>query len=271
MRRIESIEELKKIQLDLLLVFHRFCVEHDIKYSLAAGTLIGAVRHKGFIPWDDDIDVYLLRDEYKKLIEVYPRKSINNCSLVSMERDNNWHRAYAKFYDSRTLMMEKTKSRYEGIGVGIDVFPVDDVPDNQEEWKRYNKRRIFLRNIMSVKTMAFSAKRNILKTAFLLVGQFLLLPVSQKALAKILDKYGQKYNGKGFRHVYENNPGVYNSKHAWLKKDMEQFLDSEFEGYQVKIMAGYDDYLTTIYGNYMQLPPEEKRVSHHTFVAFRKV
>ena len=72
MRKIETVEELKKIQLEIFLSFHQFCTEHNIKYSLAAGSLIGAVRHKGFIPWDDDIDVYLTREEYKKLISLYP-------------------------------------------------------------------------------------------------------------------------------------------------------------------------------------------------------
>lgn len=270
MREIKTIEELKKIQLDLLLEFHRFCCENSIKYSLAAGTLIGAVRHKGFIPWDDDIDVYLLREEYNKLLKLYPNAPQNNCSLISMERNNHWYRAYAKFYDTRTLMEENTKNKYKGIGVGIDVFPIDDVPDEHDEWKKYNKKRMFLRNIMSVKSFTFSSKRNILKTVFVFLCQLLLLPFSLRWLAVEMNKYSQKHNGKGFSHVYENCLGVYNSENAWLKKDIEDVVDAEFEGHLVKIMKGFDDYLTTVYGDYMELPPESKRISHHSFEAYWK-
>lgn len=270
MKKIESIEEYKQIQLDLLLLFHRFCTEHGIKYSLAAGTLIGAVRHKGFIPWDDDIDVYLLRDDYNKLLSLCPPVVGDYGVLLSREREPEWHKAYSKFYDNRTRLIEQTRNGYERQGIGIDVFPIDDVPDDQKEWEAYNRKRILLRNIVSIKSLKFSTKRNPLKSAFALVGQLLLAPVSFEKFAEIMDKYSRKNNGKGYSHVYENCLGVYNSKKAWKKKSFETVIDADFEGYQVKIMEGYDDYLTTVYGDYMQLPPVEKRVAHHAFAAFWK-
>ena len=270
MREINSLVELKKIQLELLLVFHEYCCKHGIKYSLAAGTLIGAVRHNGFIPWDDDIDVYLLREDYNRLINLYPVEEKQDCILLSKERDEKWHRAYAKFYDNRTFIFEETRNRYEGLGVGIDVFPIDDVPDNQREWEKYNRKRMLIRNATAIKSLKFSRKRNLFKTVFSLFGQMLLVPVSFKTITEIMDKYSQKNNGKGYSHVYENCLGVYNSKYAWLKKDMEEVIDSEFEGHQVKIMKGYDDYLSKVYGDYMKLPPIEKQVTHHSFTAYWK-
>ena len=270
MKRIESIEELKEIQLDLLLALHQFCCEHGINYSLAAGSLIGAVRHKGFIPWDDDIDVYLLREDYNKLIDLCPPVLEDKYVLLSRELDKKWHRAYAKFYDNRTIMVESTRNKYEGMGVGIDVFPIDDVPDDQREWKKYNKKRIFIRNVAAIKSLAFSKKRNPLKSVFSLLGQLMLAPISFETIAEIMDKYSQKNNGKGYGHVYENCLGVYNSEYAWLKEDLKEVIDVSFEGHQVKMMAGYDDYLTKVYGDYMTLPSKEKRVTHHMFEAYWK-
>jgi len=270
MRKIESIDELKKIQLNILLSFHQFCTENNIKYSLAAGTLIGAIRHKGFIPWDDDIDVYLMRNEYNKLISLYPDVYQNNYSLITIEREEKWHRSFGKLYDNRTIEIENTRNRYEGIGIGIDVFPIDEVPDDMSEWERYEKKRRFLRNMMSLKALKYSKSRSLSKNLLIIVGQLLLCPFSFACLAKKMDKHAQLHNGKGYIHVYENCLGVYNSRHPWLKEDIEEVMDANFEGNIVKIMQGYDDYLKTVYGDYMKLPPKEKQVTHHSFKAYWK-
>lgn len=270
MRRIESSNELKNIQFNILLAFHNFCTTHNIKYSLAAGTLIGAVRHKGFIPWDDDIDVYLLRDDYNRFIKLFPEKYNENLSLVTMERDNKWHRAYGKLYDNRTVMKEPYVDIYNDLGVGIDVFPVDDVPDNHDEWLKYERKRRFLRDIHNIKNMTVSSRRSILKNIIILVGHLVMYPFSFSYLTRKLDVYCQKHNGRGYSHVYENCLGAYNSRHPWLRKDIEEVTDATFEGHTVKIMRGYDDYLTCVYGDYMKLPPLEKRVTHHCFIAYWK-
>lgn len=270
MRKIDSLEELKEIQLNILVALHRFCVEHGIKYSLAAGSLIGAVRHKGFIPWDDDIDIYLMRHEYNKLISLFPNNYEEKYCLLTIERDKNWHRSYGKLCDNRTIEIEETRNKSEGIGIGIDIFPIDDVPDDLTEWMLYEKLRRLLRNMMTLKSLELSKKRSIIKNILVLFSRIVLSPLSFRYLSKIIDNYAQKCNMKGYSHVYENCLGVYNSKHPWLKHDLEEVIDVIFEGHGVKIMQGYDDYLVTIYGDYMQLPPEEKRVTHHAFKAYWK-
>ena len=268
MKKIESIEELKHIQLDILIAFHQFCIEHNIKYSLAGGTLIGAIRHKGFIPWDDDIDVYLLREDYEKLNAAFPSAFNDKFILVTRERDCKWNRAYGKLYDSRTVMKEHALNTYKQLGVGIDVFPIDDVPDEQSEWDSYNRKRKLLRDIYTIKSLQFSTKRSAEKNVLIFISRILLWPFSFRFLSTMIDKYSQKYNGKGYTHVYENCLGVYNSKYPWKKSDLENVIDTEFEGHTVKIMKGYEDYLTCIYGDYMKLPPVEKRNTHHHFDAF---
>lgn len=270
MRKIESVDELKKIQLGILVSFHQFCSDNNIKYSLAAGSLIGAVRHKGFIPWDDDIDVYLLREDYNKLVELFPNVYNEKYSLITLERDSQWHRTYGKLYDLQTIEVEDVRNKFHEIGIGIDVFPIDDAPDEEKEWQKYNRKRMFLRDVITIKSMTYSADRGILKNAIMLISRILLTPFSFSFLCKTMNLYAQKYNNKGTNHVYENCLGVYNSKHPWLKKDFDQVIDSPFEEYNVKIMKGYDDYLSCVYGDYMQLPPEEKRISTHTITAWWK-
>ena len=269
MRKIESVEELKKIQLDILLSLHQFCSENNINYSLAAGSLIGAVRHKGFIPWDDDIDVYLLRSDYKKLEKSFPQFYDEKYSFVTINRDSKWPRVYGKMYDSRTVEDEDATNKYP-IGIGIDIFPVDDVPDDINEWRSFEKKRRFWRDFTTLKSMTFSKNRSMSKNLFMIVSRCLTCFFSFSYLTRKMDRLSQMHNGKGYKHVYENCPGVYNSKRPWLKIDLYEFLEVPFEGHQIRIMKGYDDYLTTVYGNYMQLPPIEKRVSTHTIKAFWK-
>lgn len=270
MRKIESLEELKKIQLSILLSFHQFCIDNNINYSLAAGTLIGAIRHKGFIPWDDDIDVYLLREDYNRLVSSFPVVYNDTYVFVSMERDAAWHRSYGKLYDNRTIDVEHTRNGYEKLGVGIDVFPIDDVPDNFEEWLSYEKKRRIYRDLMTLKSLTWSKERTLTKNIITIIGRLLLSPFSFAYFAKRMSDYSQIHNNKGYRHVYENCLGVYNSKRPWLKSDMMMVIDASFEDQTVHIMNGYDDYLTTVYGDYMKLPPKEKRLSHHSFTAFWK-
>lgn len=270
MRRIDTKEELKAIQLNALLALNDYCTRNSIKYSLAAGSLIGAIRHKGFIPWDDDIDVYLLRSDYNILISHFPKVFEEYYILISKDRDSRWLRTYSKLYDNRTVMKESARFSFEDLGVGIDIFPIDDVPDNPSEWKTYNKRRMLLRDILFLKTMKFSSKRGFLKNFVLFLSRIALFPLPYKFLIRRMDFYSQKNNNKGYSTVYENCLGIYNSPKPWLKKDFDQVIDAEFEGHKIKIMVGYNDYLTTIYGDYMTLPPVEKQISHHSFFAYWK-
>ena len=167
-------------------------------------------------------------------------------------------------------MYEPYHDIYEKLGVGIDVFPVDDVSDDHDEWIRYERIRRFLRDVKSIKNMKISSKRSIIKNAIVLIGNIVMFPFSFAYLTNKLDNYAQKHNGKGYHNVFENCLGAYNTKRPWLKKDMENVIEATFEGHNVCIMQGYDEYLSCVYGDYMQLPPEEKRVTHHSFTAYWK-
>lgn len=266
MRDIE-LAELKTIQMDILEVVDKFCKENNIRYSLACGSFLGAVRHKGYIPWDDDIDIYIPRDDYERFIKIFPEE-LNNIKVASLEREPRWNRAYAQAYDSRTIMDEFANLPIK-IGVYIDIYPVDSVPDSDEDWVRYNKCRRALIHAHELKYIPIRWDRSILKNFILIVSKTLLLPFSSRSIAYFISKYAQKYNGKGYGRSFECVQGML-QKHPFKTSLMTEFADIDFEDRKFQIMKDYDAYLSNAYGDYMKLPPKEKQIPHHLFKAYWK-
>lgn len=259
-------EELKTIQLDVLQAIDKFCADNGIVYSLACGTMLGAVRHKGYIPWDDDIDIYLLREDYIRLIKLFPKTYLERYELVSLERDAQWTRAYAKAFDNRTRIIENSTDNIQ-IGVNIDVYPIDDVPDDEIQWRKYDRRRRFFQRIDVVKSIRISSRRGVLKNAALLVMKLPFCFLSRKHTARFLSWYSQRNNGKGYSSVFESVQGML-QKHKFSKGLFSSMVKMPFEDRTFMAFSDYDAYLRNAYGDYMQLPPEDKRVSHHFFEAF---
>jgi len=265
-----KLEELKKLQCEVMQVFHDFCHKNNLKYTLACGSLLGAIRHNGYIPWDDDMDVYMQRDDYNKLIHVFPTTYESCYKLISYERSDEWCRPYAKFYDDRTVCEELKSSREKQIGINIDIFPIDSVPDDENEWLRFNKIRRLLIYAQSSKFVAPRRDhRSFWKNAGLLFLKILLSPFSHKQLLRIVDRYIQQYNEKDTGRFFETSCGIAQKK-PFLKEDFERTIPHIFEGYMFDIMEGYHECLSAGFGDYMKLPPEENRRSTHYFVAYWK-
>lgn len=261
------LEELKLIQLNILQALHDCCVENNIKYSLGCGTMLGAVRHKGYIPWDDDIDVYFMRDDYERLIRIFPKVYKEDYELICLERDKEWGRSYAKAFNNKTVLVEDTTEK-KRIGIGIDVYAIDYVPDDESEWLNYNKRRLFYQSIFSLKSMITSRERSLVKNAIIVLSHIALLPFSHRRIALFINKYAQKNNGRCNTYACECVQGVITGKKRFKAADFDEVIDTPFEDRTFKIMKGYDDYLTNAYGDYMTPPPPEKRVSTHETKAF---
>lgn len=270
--RYIDIDELKKIQCEVLVAIDNYCHENNIKYSIACGTLLGAIRHKGYIPWDDDIDIYVLRKDYERLVEMFPQSYVGHISLMTYERTNGWNRTYAKAVDNRTIFKEYTGDDIE-MGIGIDIFPIDNVPNDEEEWKRYDRRRRRLQNwkysLKDSRLLKNNKERPIYKTIVLALTRWLLFWLPSRLLCKYLDKIAQQYNGENCHYVFENSLGIL-CKKRFRKDVFEQIVRVPFESYEFDAFANYDEYLSNAYGNYMQLPPKEKQVSHHEFKAWWK-
>ena len=265
MLKIE-IEELKKIQMDILQAVDRFCYENDIRYSIACGTLLGAVRHGGYIPWDDDIDIYMLRADFEKFERMFP-ECLDNCyKFGSLGRDKYWCLPFGKVYDVRTFVKEK-RTRSNTPGVNIDVFPIDEVPKNYEEWKKFNEiRKSYIRDLRHSQ-MSFSKMNSIVKNIGVFVYSIKFLFSSPRKLAEKCDRFAQKYNGKGYDDVFETSMGL-SVKKAFPKALFDEIEEIKFEDRKFKAFKKYDTYLCATFGDYMKLPPKEKRVSEHTMDAY---
>ena len=264
-----DVEGLKQVQLDILRAVHVFCKNNGINYSLSSGTLIGAIRHKGFIPWDDDIDICLLREDYEKLEAAFPAILEGKYQFFSLKRNKKWNRPWGKIQDSRTILHEDANYIIDGLGIGIDVFPMDDVPDNHDTFLKWNKKRKVLFLAWSIKQLRWSKERNLLNNVLMLFVRLLLLPFNLRTLAFFVDKYIKKTDGKGYNKVYESCDAL-KALNYQEKSNFDSYIDVEFEGEQFKAMIGYDNCLRNIYGDYMKLPPKEKQVSHHSFKAYWK-
>lgn len=270
MRRITDIEELKKIQLDILLEVHSFCINKGIRYSLDSGTLIGAIRHKGYIPWDDDIDIIMPRPDYNQFLKEF-NGSVSHLEVYAPELDWNYYAPYANVCDKRTILSEGLNGhRGKEMGIKIDIFPVDGTSLEYKEYERSLKRIDKLNAYLYVKRTSFKeSNMNSLRAVMYIIKMrlfslFRTYSSIQKQIAKISTEF-------------DFNESEYAAKlsYTWTKNRckrtvFENYMNSEFEGHQLMILKGYDEYLRKMYGDYMQLPPEDQRVAHHGFVAYWK-
>ena len=258
-----SVKELKIIQTEILQFVHDFCVDNNIYYSLTYGTLIGAIRHKGFIPWDDDIDVCMPRPDYDKFLQLFSKEK-SQYRVVSFENDANVPFPYAKVIDTNTLLIEFSNSKNE-IGINIDIFPIDGIPVNSG----ILALQIFYRKLLDFKVVKISAKRKFFKNFVLLLGKIVLIVLSSKTIIKKMVKNAQSFPYEEADFItgisYGSNEDTPVPKSLFQDRELV-----DFEGRRFFVMSGYDAYLQSIYGDYMQFPPPDQCVSTHQFQAFIK-
>lgn len=258
-----QVEELKSIQLDMLSDIADFCEQNQIKYFLAYGTLIGAIRHKGYIPWDDDIDICMPRPDYDKFLRLYNRKA-SVYKVVAFELDNHYKLPFAKVNDTRTVMWE-TMYEQDVFGVYLDVFPIDGCDKEGKIISQSNK----LGQYLNAKKAILGKGRTFKKNCIIAIGKCLLAFTSVKSLLLKMQKYAEAVPYEQADYV-ANIMYSYGTCEIMKKSELEETFLGDFEGRKFRIPKEYHKYLSQIYGNYMQLPPKEKRVSTHTFKAWWK-
>lgn len=254
-----KLRTIQLTQLEMLNVFDRFCREHSLHYSLYAGTLLGAIRHKAFIPWDDDLDVCMPRKEYDRFIALWQENPVKGYILQNKENTPSFSQSFTKLRkDHTTFLQNECEAGAYHTGIFIDIFPIDRIP--------YGKvpRLIFKWNCM--KYQLFTREFVPPKSGSLVrCGCALLLactPSERKAHArrKMLGKITQ-YNDEKLETIATEIVSTINCP---LPSDMfNEYIDISFEGGKYMCIAGWDEYLKRKYGDYMQLPPEEDRVWKH--------
>ncbi len=260
-----SLDEIKKYELDILIDVADFCNNHGLRYFIAYGTLIGAARHKGFIPWDDDIDIQMPRPDYDKFLSLYNGKGKNNkIYKVVNPYDKDSKHTFAKVVDLRTNKIEKgiLYKRGESLGIDIDIFPMDGQPDDDKEFLRYYNKKYKQYKRFSYIVNNYQNRSWKGKIVFAIPCVINRLVGKRRILNRI-----SRYN------VYEYDcskyvgatAGLFNSKNNRFKKAwFENFVELDFENYKFKVPCGYHEILTQMYGDYMELPPKEQQVTHHT-------
>lgn len=260
-----TIDELKTIQLDILGVTTKFCEEHGINYWLNAGTLIGAVRHKGYIPWDDDIDLGMLRADYDKFTAAF-NKHNERYKVVCFENDNTFPFPFAKVMDTHTVLYEPDEKGRK-LCINIDIFVYDNSPEDKAAENRMFMRRncFYICNVARQARILQRPKGNILRRmcVYALRSAVRLFP-RNFFVRKTIE------NSKRYLNAETKCIGdfVGTRRMTCDKKVFDSFIDGEFEGRTYKIPVGYDEYLRELYGDYMQLPTPDERVSTHIFKAY---
>lgn len=262
MRQI-GIEELKKLQIAALDVTTEFCDSHGIIYWLDGGTLLGAIRHGGYIPWDDDIDIGMLRPDFERFVKEFNGYN-DRYAVKCIDIDPEFCYPFAKVLDNTTVIYEPDENGSK-INVNIDIFVYDNAPDDDVKVKRSLKIRDFYRNTNQLRTMNNKPSGNLARQLFVRFLRLLLLPFPKNYFAKKMSSNAKRYNGHDTRRV-GNLVGY--MPFCCNRRVFDSFIMHKFEGKEYKIPVGYDEWLTEFYGDYMQLPPVEKRVSHHRFKAF---
>ncbi len=264
-----NIKEYQSYLLKMMKVFDSFCRDHNLKYSLCGGSLLGAVRHKGFIPWDDDIDVMMPRPDYNKLLELSALDFPHGYSIVFAGNKPYYYLPIAKMIDNNTCLIETQRTMKCPIGVNIDIFPVDAVPEeSKKQLSAYKKFR------SDYKKASLTASYFPLKLPFvngklklgILYNYFVCrihkLLFDSKSIFRNMDLLvsAESWEEGNKCRIY----GSYQFHNRLFEISIfKNFNELEFEDAKFMCIEDYDTYLKSLYKDYMKLPPVEKRVCHH--------
>ena len=257
-------EEIKELELGVMDYIHNLCQKENINYSLAYGTLLGAVRHKGYIPWDDDVDISLKRDEYDKLYQAVLRDNDPIYKVASWEKDARYPYPFYRVYDARTVYENNYIENDIDLGICVDVFPFDYYADvNKEMVKLDTYRRLSVYTLYGIHSKNAGLK-NIVRYLLVLVFRLTRVKTWNKKM-NILSM--QANDSDSIDYLMENK----RTSTKFEKTLLDKVMDSPFEDRTYKIPEASHQILSAIYGDdFMEIPPVEKRVKHDDFVAYIK-
>lgn len=259
-----SLEELQEANLGLLKDFDKLCKAHGIPYALCGGTALGAIRHKGFIPWDDDVDVMLMREDYERLLALKPHLGLEGRTLLS-RKDETFARDYALF--AHLGYARETDQNIAGDipYLCIDIFPIDYIPDDERLFSRQVRDRWAIRQLMLTCASPFNTGTTLAKRWVRNLSRPFLNAYGKYRLAEKAEAVCTRYDNEP-EHDIAIVAGEYGTKERWSKEGFLPLIEVPFEDGLFPVPHAYDEYLSAIYGDYMRIPPVEERRCHHARV-----
>ena len=249
--------------------FIAICKDNHLTYFCCGGTAIGAVRHQGMIPWDDDVDVFMPRPDYDRFVQIASKQLPEGLELVTPNSKSDYPLFFVKLCDARTTLQEEQDVPCV-YGLYIDIFPIDGAPDDIEAARAMERQFTKTKHkLEAISThVSFVNYLSLLKTpkewgrfARKTIGFFFRNWYRKHLLQQMTDiSYRYSYESASLVAVY---CGSYGPKEVFPKAWLEGTTSFPYEGMEVDLPIGYDNYLRQYYGDYMQLPPVEKRISHH--------
>lgn len=269
MKKEITIEQQRQIQLDLLIYVDSFCRDNHIDYSLAFGTLLGAVRHKGYIPWDDDIDIMMTRKNYERFRNLY---SSERFPFADLKNSKSHPVSMGKIYDSQTYFYYQGNIKRD-YGLFIDVFPLDVVPEQEGIRMKWLKKVKWYSKLNQFKNNSFTFSLKQPKITHRVLGCFVKMFFSSSNIHNKLDSLYFKYDKDSSKILGVPAVMVMSKKNLskmFPQRLFDNYIMLDFEGKQFQCIQKYDEFLRIFYGDYMQLPPVEKRIGKHGIKAYYK-
>lgn len=263
-----SLKEIQDKEYEMLCSFADICEKENIRYGICGGTLLGAVRHNGFIPWDDDVDVEMPRPDYQYFIKIAKKKLPDYYKLITPYNDKEYIHPYGKLCDTRTTLIEFPEGKKIKTHLYMDIFPIDGMPDGMVKqgcWLKSMRRRYMTFILFKIAQYKLNEKLNFCTNIAWRSISLANKVIPKNALIQMVDRNAARYNfddskyrsnvvsGYGEREVMP--------KEVWKFEKKYKFRDRLFYG-----LWKSDYYLTNLYGDYMTLPPVEKRVHHEMIV-----
>ena len=262
-QEVTDIREIQQMELGIMEYIHETCQKIGVKYFLAYGSLIGAVRHKGFIPWDDDMDICMLREDYEKLQDYLISNPDERYEVMSYKNNLNYVYPFMKVQDNQTYLLEEDVRIDSNMGIYVDIFPVDGYEDDSV-FKDKMTRLIKKRQLSCYTFKGITNTKSLLNSLIRYISVIIFYFTNTNKYIRGIDELAQSRKVDDYELVdyliYKDM-----NKPVWKREWLKQTITGVFEGKEFMIPKNYHEILTSDYGDYTQLPPVELRFSHHDF------